>query len=179
MQKACLKTENFEGKEVLSDVGTAIKAFCQMDNMEKNYCHYHIINAFEARSCFSIWTSRLLKWKTYPSYLHAKVFVISELNEYIEKLKTIDTIDEKFLDSKDNPFKFKSQILKSSNYFIKWWANWIRREKHIPRCSNHSEMSLNKMNISEVLLLKVGLSTIFRMWNIYFPQIRVRRKPLQ
>ena len=60
-KKHGLKTENFEGKEVLSDVGTAIKAFCQIHNMEKNYCHYHILNAFGARSCFSIWTSRLLK----------------------------------------------------------------------------------------------------------------------
>lgn len=81
-KKHGLKTENFEGKEVLSDMSTAIKAFWRKTQYGKNYCHRHIIEAFGARSCFSIWTSRLLKCKTYSSYLEARVFVISMLKPF-------------------------------------------------------------------------------------------------
>lgn len=176
-QKHLIRTEIFEKKEVLSDMGSAIKAFCDKHKMKKNYCHRHMIEAFGARSCFGIWVTKILKCKTYSSYLETRIYIISELNEYIEKMKSMDSIDEKVQtkiqnlqimlydpNSKDNQMQFSSQVLKSSNYYIKRWAIWLRREKHIPRCSNHAEGSHGNINQdlpkSGVLSLKVGLSTI-------------------
>ena len=45
-QKHYIRTKTFEKKEVLFDMGTQIKTFCEKHKMNKNYCHKHLVEAF-------------------------------------------------------------------------------------------------------------------------------------
>ena len=186
-KKHGLNHDIFEGINVLSDMGTSIKAFCELHNMPKNFCHRHMIESLGARSSFGIWCARLLKCKNHEDYLKQREFIISELHEYEttiqklieEKLKenkvltpTDNKIQEKILHLKimlfdpdyDDAEKAPISEITKSNYYLHRWAIWIRKVKHIPRCSNHIEGSHG--NINQALpssgrkSLKVGLSTI-------------------
>lgn len=180
--------EVFEGINVLSDMGGAIQAFCNLHQMPKNFCHRHIIEAFGARSSFGLWSNRLLKCKTHEEYLKQREYVASELLEYERKIKEIEKeklkmhktfklvnnmkIPQKIIEIKimlydpDFDAKEKAPIknIENSNYYIYRWAIWVRKFNHIPRCSNHSEGTHG--NINHTLpsrgkkSIKVGLSKI-------------------
>lgn len=140
---------NFE-IPVLSDMSDSIIAFCKNHNLENFFCHRHIIQDFGPNSSFGNWSSKILRCKTYNEFMKIREDIIAELECFIEKINSpqidhnlqlkIDHLRIMLID----PYQFENDddvdesILESNYYYIKW-ANWVRREKHIPRCSNHCE----------------------------------------
>lgn len=62
------------------------------------------------------------------------------------------------------------ELIKKSHYYLPNWANWVRRDLHIPRCSNHSEGFHGNINTKLIhkgtYSVKTGFSKIFDfVWN--------------
>lgn len=232
LSKFNLNKTVFENLYILSDIGSAIKKFCIEHSNHQYFCHRHIIEIFGAKSALGIWAARILKCKTYISFLQEREYILSEIDEYVslkklneksdkenkkgenennEKKNDYESSDdekendvgndeyEKDDDEKDedkeigggedneeevkekggdedneeeakeeedleeeekkdkkeeNKLDFLKLMLldlnevellpdkekiKKSHFYCGNWAIWIRREHHIPRCSNHSE----------------------------------------
>lgn len=141
--------------EVLSDMHAALKKFCADYNLNLHFCHRHIIGHFSGHSSLGIWAARLLKARTYNEYLKEKEIIQSELNEFIVKRTEIAPIRPEFQKKIDdlivmlsdpNDPQIDIEKIKGSNYFLPNWANWLRKEKHIGRCTNHCEGAHGNIN---------------------------------
>ncbi|KAK8877935.1 hypothetical protein M9Y10_004698 [Tritrichomonas musculus] len=154
-----------ENKPVLSDMGTAIKSFCDEHSMEQYFCHRHMIQDIGANCVFGFWANRLLKSKSYEEYLKNREFVLAELANYCEKMDIIpdpDAIKDENMKKRiknltimlndaleiEQEKNENNEKIKKSNYFLLRWGNWVRLEKHIARCSNHSEGAHGNINES-------------------------------
>lgn len=155
MKKFNLDLTIFDNIEVLADMGKQIKKFCKENDLNLNFCHRHIIERFGAHSPLGIWAARILRTRTYVEYLQTKERVKSELDEFILKKKKVSKINDKvqkkinnlmIMLSDPNDPEVDEEKIKNSNYFLGKWANWLRREKHICRCSNHSEGAHGNIN---------------------------------
>lgn len=151
----CLKAyqidENlFKGRIVLSDMGTSIEEFCKIFNLGRFICHRHIIEAFGSNSPLGFIVTKLLKTQNELEYQQMCEEIAGEIKMY-EKLKI------KF-DRNDDITQKKIQNLKimisgvdgdsSSNYYVFKWAQWIRADHHVGRCSNHAEGAHGNINNS-------------------------------
>lgn len=142
--------------EVLSDMHPALKKFCNDHNLNINFCHRHIIGHFSGHSSLGIWVARLLRTRTINEYLQERELIRGELNVFINKrVELMGKINDKLQEKIDDlvimltlPSDPEIDInkIQNSNYYINKWANWIRRDKHIGRCTNHCEGSHANIN---------------------------------
>lgn len=165
---------NLANTPVLSDMNEALKKFCKKYLFKHYYCHRHIIEALGAKSAFGIWGTRILKCRTYISFKQEKEFIIVELQSYEDELRKSLIIDNDtqrrinnikiMLTELDEISDEDIETYEKSNYFMPKWANWIRREDHVPRCSNHCEGfhgNINKnLPTSGIRSFKTGFLTI-------------------
>lgn len=77
------------------------------------------------------------------------------MNEFIVKRTEIAPIRPEFQKKIDdlivmlsdpNDPQIDIEKIKGSNYFLPNWANWLRKEKHIGRCTNHCEGAHGNIN---------------------------------
>lgn len=151
----CLKLyhidENlFKGRIVLSDMGEAIDLFCRTYNMPKLVCHRHLIERFGANSPLGIIVRRLLKVTNETKYLQMSKEIDAELKLYIKYKQEYSTLDEKTL-NKINNIKIMisgTNANSNSNYYVYKWAQWLRTDYHVGRCTNHAEGAHGNINSS-------------------------------
>lgn len=150
LKKFKLNEKKFENKYMLSDMGPALISFSKLHSMILYFCHRHIIENFGANCGIGLWAQKLLRCKTLKEFLFIRKQIEAEINAFLsKKIKSPEIgLDD---DSKINDLKImlllpedvqkieNSEKIINSNYFIEKWANWIRRDNHVPRCSNHCE----------------------------------------
>lgn len=158
MSNFSLNINLLKNLEVLSDMHPALKKFCNDYNLSINFCHRHIIGHFCGHSSLGIWATRLLRTRTLNEYLQERELIRGELNVFLNKRadkggvindKLQEKIDDLIimLTLPSDPDVDINKI-QNSNYFINKWANWLRRDKHIGRCTNHCEGSHANINSS-------------------------------
>lgn len=156
-----------ENKQVLSDMGPSIISFCSSHSMVMNFCHRHIIEVFGANSGIGTWVKKILQCNTKNEFLNLRNEINKEIDAFLSikyKSPEIDLNRE----PKINDLKImlllpeeveKSELaekIKKSNYYMPKWANWLRRDFHIPRCTNHAEGFHGNINSK---LRKKGISS--------------------
>ena len=150
LRKFHLKTEPFENKQILSDMGDSIISFSKKHFMTNNFCHRHLIEHFGPKSGLGLIVIKILETRTLLEYMKIREELLGEIEEFekiqlkspscdqiqIEKIYQIKIMLALPEDIENGKFDFD---IIDSNYFYPKWANWERREYNIPRCSNHSE----------------------------------------
>lgn len=181
LKKFHIESSDFENKNILSDLGTAIEAFSNLHSMSIKLCHRHIIERFGPKSGICTWVRKILKTKTLNDFLELRIIIRAEIEAFLSTKYDTSQIDTSYqtkiedleimlmlpeeVDEKEN-----NALIKKSHYYLPKWANWLRRDLHIPRCSNHSEgMHGNvnsKLKHKGIYSVKTGFSKIFDfIWN--------------
>ena len=140
----------FKGRIVLSDMGSAIEQFCKVYNLSRFICHRHIIESFGSRSPLGIIVVKLLKTKNEIEYHQFCEEISGEIKMY-EKLKEQFNRNDEITQNKIRNLKIMISGFDgdpNSNYHVCKWAQWIRADYHVGRCSNHSEGAHGNINDS-------------------------------
>ena len=118
--------------------------------MPKLVCHRHLIERFGANSPLGIIVRRLLKVTNETKYLQMSKEIDAELKLYIKYKQEYSTLDEKTLNKINNIKIMISGINanSNSNYFVYKWAQWLRTDYHVGRCTNHAEGAHGNINSS-------------------------------
>lgn len=158
-------------------MGASIKRFCKIFNMGRFVCHRHLIEKFGAKSPFGIMVTRLLKTKNETGYFQLCSEISVELKMYEQLKEKFNRNDEKTKKKIKNLrimisgikadyifllFSFSAFIMISGikpNYNFFKWAQWIRLEYHMGRCSNHAEGAHGNINESMERLGAANFST--------------------
>ena len=149
-EKFQINSNILNNKQALSDMGPSIISFCFSHDININFCHRHIIERFGANSGVVFWVRKILKCKTKKEFLIIREEINKKIEVFINKKYNsaeFDLDDEPRLKELKNMLllpekveqnEFAEDIIKS-NYYLPRWVNWIRRDYHMPRCSNHAE----------------------------------------
>lgn len=151
----CLKfykiNENlFKGRIVLADMGKSIEEFCKVFDLGRFVCHRHMIEAFGSRSPLGLIVTRLLKTQSEFEYRQLCEEISGELKIY-EKLKDKLNRNDENTQRKIRNLKIMISGIEAdhnSNYNVFKWAQWIRADHHVGRCSNHAEGAHGNINNS-------------------------------
>ena len=124
--------------------------------MNSNFCHRHYIEIFGSHSSYGIWVVRILETKSYTEYLQVRERINSEITAFLNlKIQLCGKITKDCQEKIDlliimltdpNFSEVDISEIQNSVYFIEKWANWIRKEHHIPRCSNNCEDAHRNIN---------------------------------
>ena len=141
IQKISNDRIHWHEKVVLSDMGKSIKSACKKFNIEQYFCHRHILEYFGSSCVLGLFCSKLLKCKSFVKYEQVRLEIFNELRLYEEERKALGTYSKEFKKKvKDLTIMLNGYDADSrSNYHVSKWGLWIRREKHVGRCSNHEE----------------------------------------
>lgn len=131
----------WDSMTVVSDMHASIKSVCKKLGITQFFCHRHLHEHFGSSCSLAFLVNKLLKCFSLDQYLSIIQEVTEEIDEYkVKRLKIGPISDE--LEVKINEAKIMASYEdcdKNSDYYYKRWALWIRRERHVGRCSNHNE----------------------------------------
>lgn len=155
----------FKGRIVLADMGESIDSFCRTYNMVRVACHRHMIEVFGSNSPLGIIVRRLLKVTNETKYFQLSKEIDAELKIYIKYKHEYLSLDECTL-KKINNIKIMISGINTnnnSNYYVYKWAQLLRTDYHVDRCTNHAEGAHGNINSSMELRgatnFSSGLST--------------------